>query len=194
MSQGTIPPVHKGGSRGVPANYRPVALTSHIVKMFERVVRRHLVQNLEDNNLLPDGQHGFRARRSCLTQLLTYWDTILDQLEQGKGVDSVYTDFAKAFDKCETNVLLHTLKDCGVVGRVGLWVSAFLDPIYRKQSVGVDGRISSLVPVVSGVPQGTVLGPILFLVHIRGISSSLSPGTSSSSFADDTRIWRGVNT
>ena len=108
-------------------------------------------------------------------------------------MDVIYTDFSKAFDKCETNVLLHTLKQCGVMGRVGLWLSAFLDPSSRMQSVGVDGRISPLVHVLSGVPQGTVLGPILFLVHIRGISQDLSQGTSASSFADDTRVMRGVS-
>ena len=90
-------------------------------------------------------------------------------------------------------VLLHTLKQCGVMGRVGLWLSAFLDPKSRMQSVGVDGRISPLVHVLSGVPQGTVLGPILFLVHIRGISLDLSQGTSASSFADETRVLRGVS-
>ena len=73
-------------------------------------------------------------------------------------------------------------------------MSAFLDPLARKQAVGVDGRISDLVPVLSGVPQGTVLGPILFLIHIKNISSTLSEGTFSSSFADDTRIWRGMKT
>ena len=108
------------------------------------------------------------------------------------SLDVIYTDFSKAFDKCESNVLLHTLKECGVTGRLGLWLAAFLDSSTRKQAVGVEGRISSTVSVVSGVPQGTVLGPVLFLIHIRGISSSLSSGTKSSSFADDTRIWRGV--
>jgi hypothetical protein len=158
MDQGIIPPdlllvlispVHKGGSRGLPANYRPVALTSHIVKMFERVVRRQLVKHLEDNDLIPDGQHGFRAKRSCLTQLLSYLDSILDQLEDGKCVDSVYTDFAKAFDKCETGVLLLRLKECGVRGKMGHWLAAFLDPSVRMQAVGVDGRLSDLMPVVS---------------------------------------------
>ena len=201
LDQGVIPPdlllvlispVHKGGSRGMPANYRPVALTSHIIKMFERVVRRWLVAHLEDNNLLPDGQHGFRAKRSCLTQLLSYWDSILDKMEEGKGVDSVYTDFAKAFDKCETGVLLQRLKECGVRGKMGHWLAAFLDPSIRKQSVGVEGRLSPLVPVISGVPQGTVLGPCLFLVHLMGISSNISPETSASSFADDTRLQRGI--
>ena len=113
-----ISPVHKGGSRGMPKNYRPVALTSHIVKVFERVVRVALVNHLESNILLPDGQHGFRAFRSTLTQLLSYWDAILGELEEGKGVDVIYTDFSKAFDKVETGVLLHKLKTCGIVGRV----------------------------------------------------------------------------
>ena len=162
--------MHKGGSRGLPANYRPVALTSHIVKMFERVMRKSLVAHLEANNLLPDGQHGFRGKRSCLTQLLSYWDNILDQMEEGKGVDAVYTDFAKAFDKCETGVLLHKLKDCGIRGKVGHWLAAFLDPSVRMQAVGVDGRLSDLTSVISGVPQGTVLGPCLFLIHFMDIS------------------------
>ena len=134
----------------------------------------------------------FRARRSCLTQLLTYWDKILDQLEEGKGVDSVYTDFAKAFDKCETGVLLHKLKECGVRGKMGCWLGAFLDPSTRLQSVVVDGTLSPLVSVVSGVPQGTVLGPCLFLVHLMGIADNLSLGTTASSFADDTRVQRGI--
>ena len=203
LDQGIIPPdlllvlvspVHKGGSRGVPANYRPVALTSHIVKLFERVVRRSIVTHLEQNNLLPDGQHGFRAKRSCLTQLLSYWDNILDQLEQGKGVDAVYTDFAKAFDKCETGVLLHRLKDCGIRGKMGHWIAAFLDPSTRMQAVGVDGRLSDLVAVTSGVPQGTVLGPCLFLIHLMEISTNLSCETMVTSFADDTRLVRGVGT
>ena len=162
LDQGCIPadlllvlisPVHKGGSRGIPKNYRPVALTSHIVNVFERVVRRALVEHLEGNGLLPDGQHGFRALRSTLTQLLSFWDTILEELETGSGVDVIYTDFSKAFDKVETGVLLHKIKECGVRGRVGCWLSAFLDSTSRQQAVGVDGTVSSLSPVVSGVPQ-----------------------------------------
>ena len=203
LKQGVIPPdlllvqvcpVHKGGSKADPAQYRPVALTSHIVKVFERVLRRALVVHLEQTDKLPENQHGFREQRSTLTQLMVHWDQVLDLMEQGNTVDVIYTDFAKAFDKCETNVLIHTLRDCGVKGKVGEWIAAFLDPSRRMQFVGVDGALSELQPVVSGVPQGTVLGPVLFLVHIMGLCSDLSPGTASSSFADDTRIWRGVKT
>ena len=202
LNQGLIPPdlllvlvcpVHKGGSRGSPKNYRPVALTSHLTKVFERVVRKTLVDHLEKHGLLPDTQHGFRALRSTLTQLLSYWDTLLEDMEMGKGVDVIYTDFSKAFDTVETGVLLHELKQCGVTGKVGCWLSSFLDSKNRHQAVAVDGRVSPLTPVLSGVPQGTVLGPVLFLVHIRNISRGLSEGTSSSSFADDTRVQRGVS-
>ena len=148
MTQGTIPPdlllvlispIHKGGSRVDPSKYRPVALTSHLIKVFERVIRKSLVTHFEALDLLPDNQHGFRQLRSTLTQLLTHWDSVLESLEKGESVDVIYTDFSKAFDKCETNVLLHTLKECKVMGRVGAWISAFLDQNTRKQAVGVEG-------------------------------------------------------
>ena len=127
MNQGIIPPdlllvlicpVHKGGSRADPGQYRPVALTSHLVKMFERVIRISLISHLEQLGLLPESQHGFRKHRSTLTQLMSHWDSVIDLLEKGQTVDIIYTDFSKAFDKCETNVLLSTLKDCGVKGKL----------------------------------------------------------------------------
>ena len=88
--------------------------------MFERGLRKSLVGYLEAQDLLPSSQHGFRQFRSTLTQLLSHWDSVLDSLEQRDAVDVIYTDFSKAFDKCETNVLLHTLRECGIKGRVGL--------------------------------------------------------------------------
>ena len=105
-----IRPIHKGGSRVDPANYRPVALTSHLIKVFERVVRKTVVAHLESLDLLPLIQHGFRHNRSTLTQLLAHWDSVLESLENGESVDVIYTDFSKAFEKCETNVLLHSVK------------------------------------------------------------------------------------
>ena len=187
-----ICPVHKGGTRSAPKNYRPVALTSHLIKVFERVVRHALVNHIERHGLLPDGQHGSRAMRSTLTQLLSHWDNILEGLEQGQGVDCVYLDFSKAFDKVETGVLLHKLRDGKVLGKVGCWLAAFLDSSNRQQAVVVNGRISDLSPVISGVPQGTVLGPVLFLLHIADIAREVSQETATSSYVDDTRANRSI--
>ena len=198
---GTIPaetllviicPIHKGGSRSLPKQYRPVALTSHLIKIFERVLRKALVSHIEQNNLLPDGQHGSRPMRSTLTQLLAHWDVILDGLVEGEGVDSVYLDFSKAFDKVETGVLLHKLKDSKVLGKVGVWLGRFLDSSKRQQAVAVEGRLSGLSPVISGVPQGTVLGPVLFLLHISCIARDVSQETTVSSYVDDTRVTRSI--
>ena len=201
LDSGTIPPelllvlvtpVHKGGSRAAPKNYRPVALTSHLIKVFERVLRQGLVAHMDAMGIIPDDQHGSRSFRSTLTQLLAHWDSILDGLEEGDGVDVVYLDFSKAFDKVEHGVLLHKLRDCQVLGKVGVWLARFLDSSTRQQAVVVDGRLSALSKVISGVPQGTVLGPILFLLHIADIATEVSPLTSLKSYVDDTRIQRSI--
>ena len=177
----------------MPKNYRPVALTSHIIKVFERVVRKALVHHIDQLGLLPEGQHGSRSRRSTLTQLLAHWDSVLDGLESGDGVDYVYLDFSKAFDKMETGVLLHKLCSSQVLGRVGCWLAAFFSSEKRKQAVTVDGQISALSPVISGVPQGTVLGPVLFLLHIADIANGISEGNTTSSYVDDTRTGRSIS-
>ena len=97
-----ICPLHKGGSRADPANFRPVALTSHLIKSFEKVLRKVLVKHLETSGIFPNGQHGSHSQRSTLTQLLAHWDSVLDDLEEDKGSDTVYLDFSKGYDKCET--------------------------------------------------------------------------------------------
>ena len=132
-----ICPLYKGGSRS--KNYRPVALTSHLIKVFERVVRKAIVAHIDRLDLLPAGQHGCRSMRSTLTQLLTHWDSILDGLESGDGVDYVYLDFSRAFDKVETGVLLHKLRDGKILGKVGCWIASFLNSENRKQAVVVEG-------------------------------------------------------
>ena len=187
-----VTPVHKGGSRAIPKNFRPVALTSHLIKVFERVLRKTMVSHLDKLDIIPNDQHGSRAGRSTLTQLLSHWDTILDGLEEGGGVDVVYLDFSKAFDKVEHGVLLHKLRDSKILGKVGVWLSRFLDSNTRMQAVVVDGALSALSNVISGVPQGTVLGPILFLLHIADISRGVSELTSLKSYVDDTRVQRTV--
>jgi hypothetical protein len=188
LKQATITPIHKGGSRSEPKNYRPISLTSHLTKIFERVLREKLVAFLEGNNLLNANQHGFRSKRSCLTQLLENYDTILNLVEEGKNVDVVYLDFAKAFDKVDHGILCHKLKQLGIGGKVGTWIHNFLSD--RTQSIIANGASSTLSQVISSVPQGTVLGPILFLVLIGDINNNTCSHVSS--FADDTRVLLAI--
>ena len=188
LKKAFIIPVHKGGSRGMPANFRPVSLTSHIMKTFERVIRKVLVNHLEVNQKFNPNQHGFRARRSCLSQLLEHQDRILSILEEGHNADSIYLDFSKAFDKVDIGLLCHKLRDMGISGKLGILLHNFLSN--RKQIILANGTKSKPSDVKSGVPQGTVLGPVLFLILIIDIDENIESFTSL--FADDTRVMRAI--
>ena len=190
LKQAFVIPVHKGGSRGLPVNFRPVSLTSHIMKTFERIIRKVLVCHLEANKKLNPNQHGFRARRSCLSQLLEHHDRILSILEEGNNVDSIYLDFSKAFDKVDPGILCHKLRELGISGKLGILLHDFLSD--REQVILANGVKSNSSQVLSGVPQGTVLGPILFLILINDIDESINSSSFVSLFADDTRIAKEV--
>ena len=185
-----IVPIHKGDSTALASNYRPVALTSHLVKIFEKIIRTHIVNYLEENHLLNPSQHGFRAGRSCLSQLIAHYDRILTLLDEGKNVDVIYLDLAKAFDKLDFNITLTKLSRLGINGKVGKWLHSFLTN--RTQTVIVNGEKSDPAPVLSGVPQGSVIGPLLFLVLIGDIDKDVY-NSFLSSFADDTRVGHGID-
>ena len=184
-----ITPVFKKGDRSDAANYRPISLTSHLIKIFERVIRKKLVEHLETNNLLSNNQHGFRKGRSCLTHLLKHIDSVIHSILEGNEHDVVYLDFAKAFDKVDHEILVRKLQIFGISGKLLAWIKDFL--LNRKQFVTVGGFHSFLALVLSGVPQGSVLGPILFLIYIDDLRNCLA-GSSSGSFADDTRLSKTI--
>ena len=189
MKAANIIPVYKGGSRGLAKNYRPIALVSHLIKVFENALSKSIVAFMEINNLLKPGQHGFRYGRSGLSQLITHCDHILDLLEQGHNVDVVYIDFAKAFDKVDVMVTMHTLISLGISGKVGRWIYSFLT--HRTQQLMVNKSFSKHIEVKSVVPQGSVLGPLIFLILIGDIDKDVNEAFLSS-FADDTRIGRQI--
>ena len=136
-------------------------------------------------------QHGFRTGRSCLSQLLQHQEQITQYIEAGKNVDVVYLDFAKAFDKLDIKITLQKLYSMGVAGTLFDWIEGFLTN--RKQAVSVDSAFSDQISVLSGVPQGSVLGPLLYLILLSDIDSEIS-FAQVSSFADDTRVMAGVDT
>ena len=185
----TIIPIFKKGSKGLPANYRPVSLTSHVIKMFERVMRKKIVKFIEDNELLIRTQYGFREGRSPITQLLKHIDNIISILEEDANADVVYLDFAKAFDKVDHNILLHKLNHIGIRGKIHKWIKEFITG--RSQEVIVDREKSQTVKVISGVPQGTVLGPILFIIFINDLEIALKYSLLLV-FADDSKFTKKI--
>jgi hypothetical protein len=155
-----IVPLFKKGEKHLPSNYRPVSLTSIVCKLLEHIIHSNIMSHFDRYNILTDKQHGFRSRRSCETQLVTTIQKIAQNLTSKGHVDVILLDFAKAFDKVPHRRLLHKLKFYGVDGTTLVWISSFLSN--RKQLVLLDGVKSSEKEVLSGVPQGTVLGPCSF--------------------------------
>ena len=120
-----VTPIYKSGEKSDPGNYRPVALTNNLTKIFERILKKALVKHLESNNLLNNTQHGFRRGRSTVTQLLRYYDSILSMLEKGHKVDSIYLDFSKAYNKVDHNILLKKIESLNISGKVVNWIEIF---------------------------------------------------------------------
>ena len=142
------------------------------------------------NNLLSSFQHGFFHGRSCTTQLLAVLDKWTKAIEHGESIDAIYLNFAIAFDTVPHQRLLVKLKGYGICGKVLQWIAAFLDG--RRQCVIVSGSKSSWSPVTSGIPQGSVLGPILFVCYINDMSEVVE--SPAHMFADDTKIYRQITT
>ena len=156
----------------------------------ERVLRRALVGYLELYNKLDPQQHGSRAGRSTLSQLLQHQDEILSALEEGANLDCIYLDFSKAYNKVDHGILLHKLKAMGISGKVGRWIMNFL--LDRRQQIIVNGSKSSISFLRSGVPQGSVLGPMLFLLFIGDISKDVSASTLV--YVDDSKVKDKIHT
>ena len=184
-SHSHVVPIYKAKSRYIHLNYRPVSLTSVCCKSLERIIARQLMTFLEENGILSDNQFGFRHGRSTEDQLfLTYCD-VVKWFDAGSVVDVVLLDYSKAFDVICHIILLQMLENIGLTPSLVQWIKAFLTGCTMTVCCG--GEASDPRSVTSGVPQGSVLGPILFLIYVNAITEGISSGFKAS--ADDYKIY-----
>ena len=202
LAQGTVPddwrqanvaPVFKKGEKYNAANYRPVSLTSICCKTLEHIIVSNINKHLTFESILADCQHGFRSQRSCETQLVQFYHDLISNLDLALNSDQKQTDvfimdFAKAFDKVPHRRLLYKLEYYRIRRSTHKWISSWLSE--RSQKVVLDGQASDPVPVLSGVPQGSVLGPVLFLIFINDLPENIR--SSVRLFADDCVLYGNI--
>ena len=185
-----VTPVKKSGkSKSRAESFRPVALLSHLGKIMEVIIREELQTFLEKHNKLARQQHGFRSGKSCISQLLAHTEMVVVALESKVNIDSIYLDFQKAFDKADHQIIAKRCVEKGISGLLGKWILNYLSN--RTQRVIANNEVSEELTVVSGVPQGSVLGPLLFLLLIDSITD-LNITSTMGIFADDTRLVRQI--
>ena len=184
-----ICPVFKKGEGSTASNYRPISLTCVICKTMEHILYHHIMAHLEQLNILKDYQHGFRKGRSCETQLIITVDEITKSLDNRSQADLLILDFSKAFDTVPHARLLKKLEHYGINELVLGWIRSWL--LNRSQRVIIDGASSNEVSVRSGVPQGTVLGPLMFLIYINDIGEHITSNLRL--FADDSLLYCAID-
>ena len=185
-----IVPIFKGGDSQEPSNYRPVSLTSVVAKICERIIKNKWSKFLEDNEMLMNCQFGFRKGRSCTTNLLCYYSRVVDIIQERDGwADGIYLDLKKAFDKVPHRRLLWKLEKMGGVrGKLLKWMEDFL--VGREMRTVIRDQPSGWSMVTSGVPQGSVLAPVMFVVFINDMVENVTSYVSL--FADDAKLLRRV--
>ena len=195
LKQGTVPdnlkvarvtPIFKNGDKDDLSNYRPISILPVCSKVLERIVHKQLYNYVSVNNIMYTGQSGFRQNHSTSTALIKTIDKWNIEIDQGNYVGAIFVDLSKAFDMVNHKLLLHKLKLLGITGTEFNWFMSYLSN--RTQHVSVNDSISSANDIKSGVPQGSILGPLLFLLFINDMPDNIK-NSCIDMYADDTLMY-----
>ena len=187
--KGNVVPIHKKDDKQCLKNYRPISLLPICGKIFEKLIFNEMFKFFIENELISPNQSGFKPGDSCINQLLAITHEIYKSFDDGFEVRGVFLDISKAFDKVWYEGLIFKLKQNGISGNLLNFVCDFLRN--RKQRVLLNGQVSDWSDVRAGVPQGSILGPLLFLIYINDLSEGLS--SNAKLFADDTSLFSVIH-
>ena len=180
-----VTPIHKGGDKNKPGNYRPISILSNINKIFEKVFYSRLISFLNKNNVINDTQFGFRHGYSTTMAVAEFYERLLKSNDKGEMTCAVLLDLSKAFDSVNREILMYKLAAYGIRGNAWNLMNSYLEN--RSQFVCAEGVQSNSTNVGVGVPQGSVLGPLLFILHINDMQSATNMNVLN--FADDTLLY-----
>lgn len=184
-----VTPILKKPPHTVSTNFRPVSITSLFARLFEKILKKRIVLHLDTHSIISSKRHGFQKGRSTVTAMLERLNDWTASLNDGKGVDVIYFDFSKAFDRVSHSNLIERLIQVGIHRRIAQWLSDFLQD--RSFSVRVNSKFYAPRRVTCGVPQGGVLSPVLFNIYAWDLPDALAAfGVGVTAFADDFKIYQ----